>query len=69
MRRKGKSRENVSYYVGGNVEETRSATSPTMIAPPEKVLLSMARHLSRRPCLDEVSRDSSPISFTYLLQP
>lgn len=58
----------MSYRIGGDVEETRSTTSPIMIVPPEKVLLSMASHLSRSPSLDEVSRDSSPVSFTYLLQ-
>lgn len=39
-----------------------------MVVPPEKVLLSMTRHLSRRPSLHEVSRNPSPVSFSYLLQ-
>lgn len=39
-----------------------------MVVATEKILLSVASHLSRRTSLHEVSRDSSPISLPYLLQ-
>lgn len=59
----------INYRVGGYVKETRSPASPILVSPAEKVLLSVARHLSWSSCFHKVPRDPSPISFPYLLQP
>lgn len=59
---------NCRNRIGGDIKEARSAATAIVIVPAKKVLLRVASDLRRRPSLDEVSRDSSPIAFPNLLE-
>lgn len=63
-----KKKKILTHSFGGEIKETGSTTSPVSVTSSEKVLLSMTCNLSRRTSLHKVSRYTSPVSFTYLLQ-
>jgi len=57
-----------SDRISSDIKEARSAATAIDVESPEEVLLSVTCDLSRSSSLDEVSRDSSPVSLSDLLQ-
>lgn len=57
-----------NYRVGGDVEKAGTATAAIDVTPAEEVLLSMASNLGWSAGFDIISRDSSPISPSNLLE-
>lgn len=53
-----------SHSTCGDVKEARSPTTTVLVVATEEVLLSVTSDLSRRASFHEVSRNSSPISFS-----
>ena len=57
-----------TYRVCSDVKEAGAAAATIVdVGPAEEELLSMASNLGWCPCFHEVSRNPSPISFSYLL--
>lgn len=66
--KKNRSSAEIVYCISGDIKQASTAATAIEVAPAEKVLLGMTRHLRGRPSLHKVLRNASPITLSHFLQ-